>query len=149
MNRRQFLIGAPVALVGTSWISPDESEVSADVVVALVNTAGFATGATVAGLAPEIDSILRNVYSVAAEGKLDVESINKLIGTLLEGEDLMVRVLANRIIKIVSLLGGSVVDNTVVDLSEFDPTLMAALADGYVEGYDIFKIEIKRRGGKC
>jgi NAD(P)-dependent dehydrogenase (short-subunit alcohol dehydrogenase family) len=132
-------------------MKPDgEGEISSDVVAVLVNTAGFATGAAVAGMAPEIDTILRSVYSVAAEGKLDTDSINKLIDTMLKGEDLVTRMLANRIIEIVKLLGGSIInDATVIDLGELDPVLVKALADGYVDGFDMFKIDVRRRGGKC
>ena len=148
ITRRDVLKLTPVALLsGCASLTEigEGGQLDPALLSFMVESAGMGVGIVVAGAGPEIDTILRNVYGVATEGKLDVLSINKLIGTMISGEDLVTKMLANRILGLVELFGGSISNNLVVNLGELDPKLMKALGDGYIAGYDMMRLEATRR----
>lgn len=150
MKRREFLktslISTPIIIAGcTSLIKPDNGEIEPELLSILVNTAGVAVGFAVAGMAPEVDTTLRSLYNVAKEGKFDLTPLNELINEMLKNEDLVTRLVANRLLKIAELFGGMIIDENIADLGELDPELMQALADGYVEGFEMLNLEMARR----
>ena len=110
MKRREFLIGAPLLVAGcASWMKPNgenNGEIDPGLLNILVNTAGVAVGFAVVGMAPEVDSTLRSLYNVAKEGKFDLTPLNDLIAEMLKNEDLVTRLVANRLLKIAELFGG-------------------------------------------
>ena len=144
MNRRKFLaasgIGAAGLLSGCGTLNSLQlggSETSDLVVKLTVNTLGVGLGIGAARMAPEFDLVLRNVYSMAADGTLDTETINKLIGSL--RLDPVGMLLVNRIVKVAELMGANVLGGNLTDISPIDPELLAEVASGYVEGYDLEK----------
>ena len=49
------------------------------------------------------------------------------------------RALAKRVLKMVEMLGGLVTERRIIYINELDPVLMKAMAEGYVEGFDLVK----------
>ena len=101
------------------------------------NTLGFSVGIAAARQPDWIDTTLRNVYTLAMNGEFDVPTLNDLIGGLHRSDDIAVRALSNRILTMVELLGGLVNNRRILHVDQLDPELMQAMADGYVEGYDL------------
>jgi hypothetical protein len=132
-----------IVLVGcASWmVDPEtgESTIPPEVAEFGVNTAGFTAGILVAKLPPWVDTSLRNVYTLATSGKLDIESMNQLISTFESADDIVIKAMANRLLRLANMVGAIVVDGKIINIDELDPVLMKALADGYVEGYDLAK----------
>lgn len=150
MKRRQFLVAAPLLVAGcASWLKPgpegEAPNLSPAITTYLVESAGMALGSLVVQMPPEIDTALRNVYTLATEGKFDTESINNLINTLISSDDLIAKLMVNRLIGAVEMLGAEVLGGQIISLEELDPVLLQALADGYVTGYELGKREVKRR----
>ena len=130
-------------LIGcTSWmIDPEtgESTIPPEVAEFGVNTAGFTAGILVSKLPVWVDTSLRNVYTLATTGKLDIESMNQLIGSFQDADDVVIKAMGNRLIRLANLVGAIVVDGKIISIDDLDPVLMNALAEGYVEGYDLAK----------
>jgi len=103
------------------------------------NNVGFMAGISVAKLPVWVDISLRNIYTMATEGSLDVDSINKLLDTFYRSTDLTTQAVANRMIAMAKMLGAVVKDSQIVAIPDLDLKLMTAMAKGYVEGYNLAK----------
>jgi hypothetical protein len=144
MNRRKFLIAAPLFVAGcASWteIDPDIGKPPIDPAVTkyLVNTAGFSIGGIVAMLPEEVDAALRIAYNAALFGNIDVEEINKIVEEFLKLNDVYMKMLVNRLVEALAMLGAVVLDGKIESIDDLDPDLLAELGDGYVQGYDLAK----------
>ena len=141
MNRREFLTGSIVlggaTIAGCAGLQLGQGATSDLVVKLTVNTLGVGLGIGAARMAPEFDLVLRNVYSMAADGTLDPDSVNELIGSL--ALDPVGLLLVNRLIKVAELMGAGIINGQIADLSPIDPELLAEVASGYVEGFDLEK----------
>jgi len=104
-----------------------------------VNTVGFSIGIAAADLQPEVDQSLRDMYTLASEGRLELNALNMLIDSLLQSDDVAKKALANRLVKLTQMLGALVVGGQIVNIDQLDPEAMKELADGYVEGYNLAK----------
>ena len=144
MKRRQFLLTAPALLIGCAGaqIIPDDLDPATKKF--MINSAGFGVGIMVAKLPREIDLALRNIYMLATQGKVDTESINKLIDSLIDADDLVMRAFANRIITAAELIGATIVNGRISSIESVDKELLEALAQGYVDGYDLAKAQQRR-----
>lgn len=142
--KRVFCILLSILLFScTSWMVDPEtggSKLPPEVTEFGVNTAGFTAGILVAKLPSWVDMSLRNVYTLATTGQLDIVSMNQLISTFGESDDLVIKAMANRLLRLANMVGAVVVDGKIISIDGLDPVLMKALADGYVEGYDLAKI---------
>ena len=126
---------------GTKWLVDEHGDphISPEVTKFAANTLGFSVGIAAARQPDWIDTTLRNVYTLATEGQFDVPMLNDLINGLHRSDDIAVRALSNRILTMVELLGGLVNNRRILHVDRLDPELMKAMADGYVEGYDLAK----------
>ena len=145
MDRRDFLskslLLTGAALVGCQHVQIGDSD---DVVVRLtVNTLGVGIGVMAARMPDEFNVVLRNVYSMARDGKLDPESLNKLIGTL--SLDPVGKLMIGRVVKLADLMGASVIGEQVHSIAGLDPALLNELGSGYLEGYNLEKSSGNRR----
>ena len=125
---------------GEHYIPPEITEYG-------VNTLGFALGIAVAQQPAWVDTSLTNVYLLAVQGTLDVPALNQLLDTFYQSNDLAMNALANRVLNLAKAFGGVVKDKQILHIDELDPVLMKAMANGYVEGRDLVKMQANTKGG--
>lgn len=131
-----------VILGCSSWfINPNTGEhyVPPEVTEFAANTMGFTAGIAASRLEPWVDITLRNIYTIAVQGRLNIPELNSLVSKFLKSNDLATIAIANRILKMAEMLDAVVKDNQILYIEELDPILMNAMAKGYVEGFDLGK----------
>jgi len=105
-----------------------------------IETIAMQIGYEVAKLPPNVDLALRNVYTLATEGKLTVEGINEISAALKQYVKTN-PILINRFVKLIELAGGQVYNGNVVSIVNIDPEILKIIADAYVEGFNLRKNE--------
>ena len=108
-----------------------------------INTLGFSIGMAVAQQPEWIDIAFRNIYNQVVNNKFDPDTLDYLVMSLFNSDNPALRILANRVLRMVELMGGLVTEVRVIYIGEFNPNFMTEMAKGYVEGYDLMK-DIKK-----
>ena len=92
-----------------------------------------------AAQSPDIDTGLREIYSLAKTGKLTPEGLNKILDALNTKDPLQIMML-KRALRLAEMAGATVELGQITDLQGINPATLEAIARGYVEGYDVYML---------
>ena len=142
MKRRDFLTigGASVLLTACSGFSLKELGEGAEGALQLyfVESAAVPIGYYCAQ-SESLDTAMREIYSLAVEGKLTPEGVNKIL-EVMGAEDPLAIIMVKRCIRLAELAGATVDGGVIIDLAGIAPEYIEAIATGYVDGYDSYML---------
>ena len=143
MKRRQFLVAAGsagllTACSGKFNLNSIGDGESSELALFTVETIAVPLG-YYAGQSEVADLSLRSIYDLATKGTLTTESVNHILKTLGASDPIAV-LLVKRALRLAELAGASVEGGSIIDLAGLDPKVVEAIARGYVEGFDTYKL---------
>ena len=143
MKRREFLTGMGVTVLaaGCAGINLKENGEQGVFTLFMVETATVPIG-YYAAQSEEIDTAMRAIYDLAVEGKLTPAAVNKIL-QLLDTDDPIATLMIGRVLRLAELAGATVEGGSVISMTDIDPRVVKAAADGYVEGYDTYMLTAK------
>ena len=138
--RTLVIIGMLLLAGGCSGLQLDSATVNKDVVAYTVESLAVPIGYYAASN-EIIDTALREAYSLATEGKLTVDGVNKILDAV-GTEDPLQIILVKRAIRLLEMVGAQIDPGTslVTSIDGLDIELIRAAAKGYVDGFDTYKI---------
>jgi len=86
-----------------------------------------------------VDLALRSIYDLSVHEKLQPENVNQILSHLDVSNPLQ-RIIIQRILRLAELVGASVIDGKIVDITGIPSEFVNAIARGHVEGYQTFML---------
>ena len=88
---------------------------------------------------PDIDTGLREIYSLATTGKLTPEGVNKILAALNSSDPLQMMMI-KRALRLAEMAGATIELGQITNIEGLDPAYIEAIARGYIEGYDTYML---------
>ena len=126
-----FILCVPVIFGYESCTIDDD-----DMVAFAIKTTAKEIGCEAAGLPPDVDFALRNLYTLSVSGQLSPEALKRITKEL--KKKLKARpTLIDSMVELVELIGGTVIDGNITDLVDVPDSFLKAISTGYVRGFEL------------